>query len=158
MKDWFEGLSQRERLALALGALALAVMLFVILVWQPIVSKHGELADTLDRRTADLAWMTTAAAQIKALEGSASEAPVTDERTLIARVTTELKEAGLQADQIRPEGENRLRLTLEGVSFTAMLAPLERLRNRYGVRVREAAVESTDRTGVVDARLLLERG
>jgi type II secretory pathway component PulM len=59
---------------------------------------------------------------------------------------------------VRPEGENRLRVTLEGVSFTRMLQPLYRLQNEYAVRVREAVVEPGGEPGIVNARLLLERG
>lgn len=158
MREWFEGLAERERMALVVGAVALGVVLFFLLVWQPVVDRNRDLAAELEERSRDLAWMATAVVQIKALEGSAKTSVVSDDRTLIARVTSELRTDKLEAGQIRPEGENRLRLTIEGVRFTALLPPLERLKNRYGIRVREAAVEPASSAGLVDARLVLERG
>jgi len=158
MRDWFEGLAERERLALMLGAVALVLVLFFVAVWQPVADRNRSLAAELEERNHDLAWMASAAVQIKALEGNSETAQVDDGRTLIARVTSELRADKVEAGQIRPEGENRLRLTIEGVRFTALLPPLERLRNRYGVRVREAAVEPAATAGLVDARLVLERG
>ena len=157
MKDWLEGLAPRDRRALLSAAVVLGLLLFWLLVWQPLGARHAELTDEVANGSADLDWMRSAVLEVRMLQ-SAGQQPAKDERTLIARVTAELGSDKLEASELRPEGENRLRLTLLGIPFSHLLQPLVRLQTGFGVQVREAVVERGSGSGIVDVRLLLQRG
>lgn len=157
MREWLENLSSSERKAVLAGAAVLAVLLLYLVLWRPLDQRNRTLALELEQSQKDLTWMSAAALEVKALENSATRQQVKDDRTLIARVTAELKDGGLEASQVRPEGEERLRLNLEAVPFSRLLQTLERLQNGFGIQVREALVEPSNTTGLVDCRLLLER-
>jgi len=158
MREWLESLSAGERRAVAGGVAALVLLLMYLTVWQPMERRNAALAKETAQQRADLEWMLEAALDVKALESRARDEPVKDGRTLIARVSSELKADGMSAEQVRPDGENKLRLNLEGVAFSRLLQTLDRLQTRFGVRVREALIEPADTAGLVDCKLLLERG
>lgn len=157
MREWFESLTPRERQALVFGGVALGLLLFFSVAWWPLARNNAKLVDDVAEDSRQLAWMQSAALEVRTLGTSRAGEGVKDSRTLIARVTAELRRDNIVASQVRPEGEERLRLTLEGVPFTRLLQPLARLQSQYAVRVQEALVEPGGAQGVVDARLLLAR-
>jgi general secretion pathway protein M len=157
MREWLDNLSPREQQALILGGVVVGLLLFYAIVWSPLLRSNASLVAEVAEENRELEWMRGAAVEARTLGAvdSAPESP--DSRTLIARVTAELRREGLVASQVRPEGENRLRLTLGGASFTRLMQTLSRLEGQYSVRVREAVVEPGGVPGIVNARLLLER-
>ena len=158
MREWLDNLSAREQQTLILGGVLLGLLLFYVMVWSPLLRSNAKLVADVAEDNQQLAWMRGAAVEVRTLGPADAAQNGPDSRTLIARVTVELRREDVVASQVRPEGENRLRVTLEGVSFTRMLQPLYRLQNEYAVRVREAVVEPGGEPGIVNARLLLERG
>ena len=157
MKEWLENLAPRERQALVAGGVAFGLLLFYLMVWWPLERNNARLADDVAEDSRQLAWMQGAALEAGTLASSRTPDAAKDTRTLIARVTAELRRDGIVASQIQPEGEDRLRLTLDGIPFTSLLAPLARLQSQYAIRVQEALVEPAGGQGVVNARLLVER-
>ena len=157
MRDWFEQRPAREQRILLAGTVLLALLLFYAIVWFPVARENRQLEQVLGDRAADLAWMRSAGLEVRSLDRASSNKARADSRTLIARVTAELRRDNIVAKQIRPEGEERLRLTLDGIAFTKLLGPLARLQSGFGIRVREAVVEAGSSSGVVNVRLLLQR-
>ena len=56
---------------------------------------------------------------------------------------------------MEPIGEERLRVTLEGVSFDALTRWLATLEVRYGIAAEAFSVDRAGAPGLVDARLTL---
>ena len=158
MREWLDNLSAREQQAVILGGVLLVLLLFYLTVWLPLARNNAQLVADVTEDSQQLAWMRSAALEVRALGASDGRESVKDSRTLIARVTSELRRDSIVASQVRPEGDDRLMLTLEGVPFTRLLQPLARLQSQYAIRVREAVVEPGSAPGVVNARVSLERG
>ena len=157
MRERIDQLAPRERLVLLAGGVILILLLLYATVWQPLTRNHARLTGEVAEYGSELEWMRSAAREARVLE-SGSQEPVADSRSLIARVTTELRADQIRAARVQPEGNDRLRLGLERVAFTGLLAPLERMQSKYGIRVEEAAIEPVpDSPGLVNARMLLQR-
>ncbi|MEN8175467.1 MAG: type II secretion system protein M [Pseudomonadota bacterium] len=157
MSDWLEQLSVRERRALALGGISLLVLAAVFLVWRPVVVERARLAAEVQEEQETLNWMRGAAQEIRVLQTARRTDGAGDQRSLIARVTAQLQSARLSPTQVKPEGEQRLRVILEDVAFTRLLVPLNELHNLYGALVSEVIIEPATNPGRVNARILFER-
>jgi general secretion pathway protein M len=158
-QQWWKGLEPRERRTLALGGIALAVILYVFVVWLP----AHRAADRLETRVAEqralLAWMQQAAAEAQSLRGAGGSAP-TDTRgqALFSFVDQSAREAGL-ADalrQVEPASEQQVRVTLQKANFDAVMNWLATLKTRHGVDAVALSVRRADAPGLVDAQLVLE--
>lgn len=157
MRERIDQLAPRERLVLLAGGLVVILLLLYVMVWQPLSRNHARLTGEVAEYGSELEWMRSAAMEARLLESGSQEA-VADSRSLIARVTAELRADQIRAERVQPEGDDRLRLGLERVAFTGLLAPLERMQAKYGIRVVEAAIEPVpDSPGLVNARMLLQR-
>ena len=157
MKEWFESLAQRERrMVLAAAAFILLFLIYVVII-NPLMSTNEELSQSVEQKARDYEWMKSRAADARSrvLAGPAKQEK--DSRTLIARVTSELRAKDITPVQVRPEGETRLNLTLSDVNFVNLMDRLEHLQSSFDVRVAKAAIEPGSDAGLVNAQLTLAR-
>jgi general secretion pathway protein M len=80
--------------------------------------------------------------------------------SLVGLVDRTAREAGLGAavrDQ-SPNGDNGLRLRLEGAQFDVMIAWLASLQQQHGVTVDSANIDAATAPGLVNASLTLAHG
>jgi len=150
-----DNLAERERrlvyIAAGFGSLALLYLVLVL----PFQTASHRMAQRLDQKQADLAWMRRVAPQIAG--GGAAAAQGRGE-SLVVLVDRTAREAGLgnsMRDQ-SPDRNSMLRLRLEAVQFDAMIAWLASLQSQYGVSIEAAAVDGTA-PGIVNASLTLSR-
>jgi general secretion pathway protein M len=157
VKSWFDSLSERERWMVIAVAAALVIFLFYLIVVQPLLSANRELHEAVETGHRDYAWMTSRAVEAKSLLLAGPSGQREDDRTLIARVTSELRTKDINPKQVRPEGESRLNLTFEEVVFVDLMERLEYLHTAYDIRVAKASLEPGGGPGLVNVRLTLTR-
>lgn len=156
MRDWLEQRSARERTMLFVGVVAVLMTLFYVGIWQPLVGNHARLSEDVTKDREELAWMRIAAVEAQKLNTRSK--PATDSRSLLARTTAELRKDKIATSRVQPEGDDRLRVRLDRVAFTRLLAVLDRLQSRFGVSVSESAIEPVSGSpGLVNVQLLLAR-
>lgn len=141
-------LTPREQgLLLGLGGLLSAALVWV-LVWQPaLASKRDSYAQLT---------------KIDAIEGFLHSLPsLADTKTpkqaepLRQRVTSTARVAGLEIRRLDPQGP-ALSVSLDQVSFAALIRWVETLSTTAGTRVLAAEIGRLPEPGQVIARLLLE--
>ena len=160
MKAWWEGLSHRERLLTAGGAVFTLVLLLYALAWQPFQASHRRLRQSVAEQRAELAAMRQMAAEIKRLGGSGvtTSAPV-DGRSLLTLVDQTARAAGLGAalKRVAPQGENRLGVQFDAVEFDKLVPWLNQLERDYRIVIVNLSVDRAA-LGRVNARLTVEGG
>ncbi len=150
----WNALGARERRVVAALAGFLAVVLLYLLVWSPVQSG-------LARTRARLASVQAQLAQVKeqaALVARARSAPgVVPPSNPAAAVEQAAEKHGLrgQLKRVEAEGAGRMRVQLEGASFSALTAWLAELQQRGGMRAESATLDRHANPGTVNARLLL---
>ncbi len=157
MKTWFKQLSQREQLMVAGGAVVLLSLLFYIVVVAPLLHSKTQLLDQLETQKRSLDWMKSAASEATSLLAAGKSSHADDKRSLIARVTTELRKKQLTAVKSRPEGEKRLNLIFDEVNFVKLMERLQYLQTTYGISVFKATMEPSAKKGYGKVRVTLER-
>jgi general secretion pathway protein M len=155
VRDWFDNLSERERnLVYAAGALVGVALVYLVLVL-PFQTSGKKMAARVAQKTADLAWMQASAPQAMAAAGAAQAGGGGD--SLVVLVDRTAREAGLGAslrDQ-SPDGNNGLRLRIEGASFDTLVTWLASLQQQHGVSIESATVGAAA-PGLVNATLSLK--
>lgn len=157
MQAWFDELSRREQLTLIGGGIALALMMFYLLLWAPLNDERSRLHNEVQVQQETLAWMQQAATQVKG-SGAASVSPARGGSllTLVDRSAKTAKMGGA-IKRIQPDKDGRVRIWLEGVNFDLMMRWLGGLSRDQGVSLIEVNVERFESSALVKARLTLER-
>lgn len=155
VRDWFDGLSLRERnLVYVAGGLLAVALIYVVLV-MPFQVSGRKTEARVAQKSADLAWMQASAPQAMAAAGVAQSAGGESLVVLVARTA---REAGL-GESLRdqsPDGNAGLRLRLEGAAFDALVTWLGSLQQQYGVTIESATIDAAA-PGLVNATLSLKQ-
>lgn len=157
IRQRFEELAPRERrlVYLAGGFVAAAAIYFIIVM--PLQAYSARAASRVAQKAADLAWMQQAAPQVMAAGAAGGGG---SGESLVVLVDRTAREVGLGAavrDQ-SPNGDNGLRLRLEGAQFDVLMAWLVNLQQQYGVTVDSANLDAATAPGLVNASLTLAHG
>jgi general secretion pathway protein M len=150
-RTWYEGLQPREQRAVAIGGVAVAVLILVFGILMPLQSAVSRAVKLTETKREDLAWMQVNAPEIRAagnrLPADTGEAPV----VLVDRVGREAGLAGaLKGTQ--PSGTG-VRVQLEAAPFDTLIVWLATLDERYGVAIESITLDRAARPGVVNASI-----
>jgi len=149
----WNALGARERRVLAALAGFLAVVLFYLLVWSPVQSGVAGARARLASVQGQLAQVQEQAALVASVRNTPR---VTPPANPVAAVEQAAERHGLrgQLKRVDAEGAGRVRVQLEGASFSALTAWLAELQ-QAGLRAESATFERHAAPGTVNARLLL---
>ena len=155
-REWFLALAPRERWMVAVGGIVTTLILFFLLVWEPIVLAHERRAQALGEARALAQRLEQVAADSR---GGAPRAAVNRSQSLLAAVDTAGKSPtlGKAPSRLQPEGENEVRVWFEDVPFDKLVRWISQLETRYGLRISAAEFERRAGAGLVNARLTVTR-
>jgi general secretion pathway protein M len=162
MKAWWDRLNTRERWMVSGGAALILAMILYALIWQPFQTGLERLRQTVAEQRKDLAWMRQAALEVKRLNnasaGPARQLPQAGQRSLLTLVDQTAKTAGLgnAVKRVEPQGNDRLTVQLEQVSFDELIRWLGTLERDHGIEIVNATVDRQAESGRVNARLILQ--
>ena len=159
----FDQLPARDRQALIVLAVALLLAILYFMIWRPAAGFHERAVSERENARELLAWMQSNQEAIQSLSAnrtsdsgsSATRDRPADGRALMALVTRTAREAELSLQRFEPSGEDAIRVWLEPASFGQVAAWLEQLAATNGVQVDQAAMDRSDKPGIVSARLTL---
>jgi general secretion pathway protein M len=151
LRTWYSGLQEREQRVVAVGGVAVAVLVLVLGILMPLQSAVSSAVKRNETKRQDLAWMRANAPEIRAAGGQLAadtgEAPV----VVVDRVGREAGLAGaLRGTQ--PNG-NGVRVQLEAAPFDTLVTWLATLDERYGLAVESVTVDRTAQPGTVNASI-----
>jgi general secretion pathway protein M len=152
LRNWYAGLQQREQRVVAIGAIALGLIILIGGILMPLQSAVSSAVKGTDARREDLAWMRVNAPEVRAfgdqLPADTGEAPV----VLVDRVA---REAGL-ASALRgtqPNTTGGVRVQLEAAPFDTVVTWLDTLDRRYGLAIESITVDRTPAPGMINASI-----
>lgn len=150
LRDWYAGLSERDRRTVLWGGAAAAVLLVAGLVWQLAASVAAK-EERVERRRQDLAFIEAATPLLQS-----RPAPRPGESLTIA-VDRMAREGGLsgQLAGIEPAANGALRARFTAASFDSLMLLLARLQKERGAQAETASVSATDAPGLVDATIVI---
>lgn len=156
MQYWTQLRSRERAMVIAAGAVV-ALALFYLLVWEPVVKHNAELIRSVQDQRALAAWMRQSALQAKQLQVTATPR-ASGGQSLLTVIDTTAKMGGLTTTlkRVEPEGSTRVRVWLEQAAFDDVARWVELLQRDFHVRLDTAVIDRENSPGKVTARLVFE--
>jgi general secretion pathway protein M len=158
IKVWYRALQPRERLLVVSAGAVIAFLLVIALLFGPLASSLRTQQERVANKQQDLVWMRSVSNSVRTM--AAAQTSGISGESLVVLINRTAQQAGITGALTNqaPQGDNGIRIRLEGASFDAMVAWLGVLDQQYGVRVDNASMDRGDKIGVVNASLMLARG
>jgi general secretion pathway protein M len=159
INSWYKTLQPREKMLVAsvLGVAALAIVYLAL--FGPLANALHARQERVAEKRKDLVWMLSMQNAVRMAAASRGNQGINGE-SLVVMVNRTAQQAGIGSALVNqaPQGDNGIRVRLEGANFDAMVSWLGALEQQYGVRADTASVDRTDKIGIVNASLMLTRG
>ena len=152
MKQWFQQYSARQQAYLLAVAAVVALYLLLVLIWQPLAGARDEMALRKRATSQQLARVQALASELQQFNRDGGGQNRHNMNQLINSSTSEF---GIRPTRIQLNAWGETRIRFENVGFTELLRWLHKLESLDGVRVREVAINQSDRGGVVNASVRL---
>lgn len=150
-------LSVRDQRALALMLAAIAAAAIWWLLISPLATWKDRQVQRYTDEQESLAWMQANAQVARQVAGQLPAARGDEGQSLLAVVNASAREASLNLQRFEPDGEQRVRVTLEKASFTDVMRWVVDLERRHGIVVSNMTADNQGQPGIVNIRLALER-
>jgi general secretion pathway protein M len=161
LRQWYEGLAPRERVAVIAGAVAVAFAIFYYAIWQPLDTSVTEGRVRLNAQAEQTRWMLGIRDEARLLQADDTRRQIRGRNdSLLSIVDATSRENGLgeAVRRIQPDDDDQATVTLEKADFNQMLFWLRSLQRDYGVAARQVTITRDEEAGTVQARLTLARG
>ena len=158
MKAWFASLAPREQRMVAIGAVAVVVMLVWGLVLAPLGSATTSARDRVESKRSLLAYIQSAAGELAGIADVPVQPDLSGE-SLVVVVDRSLRQAGLGQSLTRnqPVGEDGIRVRLENAQFDSLATWLGDIHARSGMAIESASFDKSQAPGRVNASLVLRQ-
>ena len=160
LRQWFHGLAPRERVAVIVGAAAVALALFYYGLWAPLNSSVVEGRQRLANQAEQTRWILGIRDEARLLQSSNTQRRIQGRNeSLLSIVDATSRENGLgdAVRRIQPEDNDQATVTLQKANFNQLLFWLRTLQRDYGVSASQLTVTRDDESGTVQARITLSR-
>jgi general secretion pathway protein M len=158
LKAWYKALQPQERMLVMSAGVVVAIALLLLVVLAPLAHTLNAGQDRVTAKQQDLVWMRSVANNVRM--AAASRASGGNGEPLMVLINRTAQQAGIKSAVTNQaqQGDNSIRIRLEGASFDAMVAWLGLLEQQFGVQVDSASMDRGDKVGIVNASLNLTRG
>ncbi len=140
--EFWQARNPRERVILSYGGVILLLALLYGLAWLPVSEGRKKLSRNLPQLRVDAAQMRAGAQELTGLQANTG-APLGDTRQAV--------ESGLQIANLRDKvsaidriDAQRVRLTLNGVAFDALLVFFENMQTQQRLRVETLQIQAAE--------------
>jgi type II secretory pathway component PulM len=142
-------------LAVIAGVFALGALIYLA-AWRPLQKDLQRLRASVPSETEQLEWMRAHVDMAKALRAKSGAT----RGNLVTSIEQTANARGLRSaiTRIDAEGTSGARVTLESVSFNALVSWLSELHSNYGAAADDVTIEAKSATGTVNARIRLRTG
>jgi type II secretory pathway component PulM len=158
--NWWVRLSVREKRALLATAMVLLLVVYYLAFWAPLSRDIALQRQAISQLEADYRHMVEAAAAVTRLQRLAAGGTPPGQPglkvSLLAKVDSSLQRGGLAdaLQEIRPDGEQVLRVSLRKSPFEKVVLWLDYLRSE-GIEVTRASFNADDEPGHVQLTVQL---
>lgn len=158
LRERYAALQPREQQILLIGAIVVVLVLAYLVIWEPAATARQQAAQSL----ADARDTAVRIERLQVIAGQTVRKTtlIGANQSLLATVDQASKESsiGTPPSRLQPDGDTRVRIWFENVSFNAVVDWLHTLQTRYGIHVENAEFTRKEKPGQVDVRLSLVRG
>jgi len=158
-KQWLNSLEQRERQIVIGGAISLAIMLFYLIIWEPITYRYQQQQLQHDSQRQLYSWMKNASTEIQTLSTASGSSIAKTRNQSIASLTerSAITSGVKQFIEKIDQSKKGVKVNLKSANFDRIIIWLTDLENKYGIFASKVKIEKAKVEGAVDAQITLER-
>lgn len=145
----------RDRRALAVLGLFFVLAGSWLGVVSPAINYANDSRAALQQAQADLLWMQLNA--VAARQAAARTGQLAAGQSLLSAVNASARASGLNLQRFEPDGEQRVRVTLENAVFVDVMRWVVTLQQQYGLAVDSFSADAQAQPGIVNIRLTVGR-
>ncbi len=145
-------MSKRDQRALIVMSCFLLLTLSWMLLISPVMQYANDSRAALTKAHEDLAWMQANAVLARQADNAGNLPPG---QNLLAVINGDARQANLDLQRFEPDGESRVRITLENAVFIDVVRWIVGLENRYGIQVEHFQAEAQPQPGLANIRLTM---
>ncbi len=153
LKMYWGNLTERERITLSIGIVFCVGYLFYLLIYSPVSNALQTQSMLLVEKQETYAWMQQVQKQFhlkqppKALSSS----------KLLSVLALELKSTSFKQFpyQLQQTGASDIQLSFDRVPYTALIAWISSINEKYTITIKQLNVEHTPTPGVVQLMILI---
>jgi type II secretory pathway component PulM len=151
---WY-GLQTREQQILRSSAIILGLLLFYLLIIDPVYSGRDIAEQRLHSTREAFSVMQQQALDLKT---SLSNPGISGSGSLLTQVESSAQKEGLRnaLKRLQPSGNNQIQVSLEGASYTQIMQWLSKLHHQ-GVRAQQVDIQADRKSDLLAVQLLLTR-
>jgi general secretion pathway protein M len=155
---WYKGLQQQERLLVNAGGILLGFALLYFALLAPLANAVTSRQTRVEQKQQDLTWMSNMSNTVRVLATSGANANTGESMVVLVNRSAQQDGVASAITQETPQGENSIRIRLEGANFDSVVTWLGTLEKQFGIKIDNASVDRADKVGIVNASLVLVRG
>ena len=152
-------LSSREKTLVSIAAISVIIMLFWLVILNPIISKHDKLSKLTNDKQVTLRIMQRQSALVQQLQQAS--------RPTVKKVTgnpQQLIEQALQTWRLKPtlqrmqsQGANKIAVSLKNAEADKVMRFIAELETKYSLNSTAMVITKSKKIGMVNIRLTLEK-
>lgn len=159
---WWNGMQQRERWVLIVGALVVSLLIFYQLIWFPWHRAIGNMQQSLVAQRKTLVWMQQQADLLEKSGGAVPAAQLKGGDQSLMSVIDQTAKASRVRDaiqQLTPRQNNtQVSVVLESVSFNNWVKWVGVLESQYGVTILQLSAErENEKPDLAEIRVTFSR-
>lgn len=157
--QWLNTLQRRERNIVVAGSIALLVILFYLLIWEPITANYEQQKQTLEYQRQQYAWMKNATAEISSLKAAGGSLAARSKNQSISS----LADRSAQVTGVKSfinkieQSKTGVKVVLTSANFDLVINWLSDMENKYAIICTQIKVDRSKEAGAVDVNVTLER-
>jgi len=156
LQQWWQSLVIRERIIVTVLAVFVALMMFQVMVWNPLHKGQENAANSVQKQTEVLRWMQERAALVAELQRNTPASNSSVKRQSISqRLNSSATQAKVEINRFQTVGDNSVQVWLDQVEFSKLLLWLEIVHNEQEIQTESIVVSETGKAGLVSARMTL---
>jgi type II secretory pathway component PulM len=154
-KSRWVGLQTREQQILRYSAIILSLLLFYLLIIDPVYSSRDDAEQRL-HSTQDA--FSVVQQQVFDLKASLSNPEIPGSGSLLTLIESSAQKEGLRSalKRLQPSGNNQIQVSLEGASYQQVMQWLSTLHEQ-GVKAQRVDIQVDRKTDLLGVQLLLSR-
>ena len=161
MKDWWETLQPKDRYMVLVGGVVVAIAILYFVVWTPVSASRNNKEMRVENKRETVIWMAQKKKEVEHLKRINPNLfnQATDSRSLLAIVDNGAKQMGTRSSitRIDPDGENKVSIWVEDISFDHLIVLLGELERRNYVQIADASLNKSEQIGKVSGKVTLSR-
>ena len=160
LKSWFLMLSSREKTLVSIAAVSVVIMMFWLLIINPILTKNEKLTKLTEAKQTELTLMQRQAVLVKQLQKQVKATGVKK----VEGNPQQLIEQALKTWRLKPtlqkmqaQGDKKISLSLKEAEADKVMRFIAELETKYGLASSNMVISKGKGVGTANVRLSLEK-